>query len=100
MLIDSWSEYKELLESGAYYALDLSHIRILAFISKQREHTLLQEMLASDKCIEIHVSHNDGLRDQHDICDRPVWWLDILEKYANPQAVIFSEGNHKKQKAA
>lgn len=97
LLIDSWEEYRQLFESGLPYALDLSHLHILAARSGRQEHGLVADMLASERCLEIHVSSNDGSSDQHRICARPSdppWWLDLLA-HANPQAVIFSEGNHR-----
>jgi len=100
LLIDSWDEYRELFESGVPYALDLSHINILAKLSGEKDIPLLQEMLASENCIEIHVSDNDGSRDQHRICERKPWWHDLLMRYANPGAVVFSEGNHKRERAS
>lgn len=91
-LISTWHEYRVLLESGVKYALDLSHINILAERSGTREETLLQELLSSPSCIEIHVSGNDGQRDSHCQLASQPWWYQALLTHRNPDAVIFTEG--------
>lgn len=92
-LVSSWEEYRTLFESGVPYALDLSHLHIVATQSGRREETLVAEMLACERCLEIHVSANDGRGDRHDVCDAPPWWYALLAG-KHPAAVIFSEGNH------
>ena len=92
-LLSTWAEYQQLLESGAHYALDLSHLHIVATASGYVEWNLLRELLASPQCIEVHLSGNDGSADQHhalDVDAVPWWWS--LMACANPDAVIFSEG--------
>lgn len=92
-LFSAWEEYRLLLESGAHYALDLSHLNILACLSGRREEGLVQEMLACERCIEVHLSGNDGGSDQHlplDAADPP-WWYPLL-KYISPKATVFYEG--------
>lgn len=100
-LIDSWEEYRELFDSGAYYALDLSHLNILAAKTGRIERTLTAEMLACERCLEVHVSSNDGHHDQHDVCQRhhPPWWLALLEQHTHEKAVIFSEGDQRRARA-
>lgn len=105
LLINSWEEYRILFESGVPYALDLSHLNILAHHSGRREDALVSEMLSCERCLEVHVSHNDGSRDQHRTCNLPLsrfglgrahalWWLPLLS-HTHPNAVVFSEGNHR-----
>lgn len=94
-LISSWTEYAWLLASGLKYALDLSHLNIVARRSRSTERQLVNELLGSDKCIEVHVSGNDGVRDRHDVLDTAQWWSLSL-KNTNPNAVFFTEGNHKR----
>lgn len=91
-LISDWIQYQALFESGVPYALDLSHLNILTFHSRRCERTLVQEMLACERCIEVHLSANDGLHDQHRVLDREPWWWPLLE-HVHDDAVIFSEGN-------
>lgn len=90
-LISSWEEYRQLLESGVRYALDLSHLNILAVRSGRIEWSLVREMLANPCCLEVHVSSNDGSADQHLPLDTSPWWFPLLAD-VHEQAVIFSEG--------
>jgi len=92
-LLSSWEDYARLLEVSLPFALDLSHLNIVAARSRRREFGLVQELAASEHCLEIHVSANDGRADTHQVCgNEEPWWLPVLEN-ANPDAVIFSEGN-------
>jgi len=93
-LVASWKEYQQLLESRLPFALDLSHLHIVATSSGRIEATLVKEMLSSDSCLEVHVSTNDGQGDQHRICADTPWWADCIASI-HPHAVIFSEGNHR-----
>lgn len=97
-LVSSWCEYRQMFESNVSYAIDLSHLNILATRSGVRDDALLQEMLACERCIEVHVSDNDGQGDWHQVCEQPTWWLPLLP-HINPQAVVFSEGNHRRKRA-
>ena len=90
-LFSCWAEYRKLFESGVHYALDLSHLHILATQSGRIEWSLLHEMVSSPQCLEIHVSANDGTADQHRLLHEPTWWLPLLMQ-PHPEAVIFSEG--------
>jgi hypothetical protein len=94
-LVSTWPEYRQLLDSGLPFALDLSHIHILAVRTRRRESALLAEMLACANCIEVHVSDNDGRADQHHPCQETPWWACLLE-HINPGAVVFSEGNQRR----
>ena len=93
-LVSTWQEYREVLDSGVPFALDLSHLDIVRHRSGRQEDSLVQEMLSSTACLEVHLSDNDGRGDQHRLCERPAWWSGLLES-VNPGAVIFSEGNHR-----
>ena len=97
-LVSSWAEYRQMFESGLPYALDLSHLNILATRSGVRDDTLLLEMLACERCIEVHVSDNDGQCDWHQVCEQPAWWFPLLP-HINPNAVVFSEGNHRRKRS-
>ncbi|QKL61257.1 hypothetical protein HI808_06025 [Ralstonia solanacearum] len=92
-LVSTWDEYRVLFESGVPYALDLSHLNIVAH-RVNREDGLVADMLACERCIEVHVSDNDGTGDQHRICKAPPWWYRLLA-YLHPGAVVFAEGNHR-----
>lgn len=90
-LLDSWEEYKEMLESEVKYALDLSHLNILYHQSGRLEESLVKELLSSDMCIEIHVSDNDGISDRHLPIKEEPWWFPLLP-FSNESADIFYEG--------
>ena len=92
-LVSSWTEYQALFESGVPYAIDLSHLHIVATQSRRRELTLVAEMLDCERCLEVHVSANDGSGDWHQVCAEPPWWSVLLRR-VHPKAIIFSEGNH------
>ena len=90
--ISTWQEYRAVFERSMRYALDLSHLNILACKTGMRDVGLVREMLASDQCLEIHLSGNDGEHDQHAPVDGDVWWRPLLA-YAHPDAVLFTEEN-------
>lgn len=94
LLVSTWDEYVQVFESGVPYVLDLSHINILATATRQRNVGLVSEMLACERCAEVHVSANDGRGDWHQVCDEAPWWASLLPM-TTPSAVIFSEGNHR-----
>jgi hypothetical protein len=93
-LVSSWAEYRMLFDSNVPYALDLSHLNILAHQSRKRETALVAEMLACERCLEVHVSDNDGNGDWHRICGEPPWWFSLLAS-VHEGATIFAEGNHR-----
>ena len=91
-LVSTWREYQLLFESRVPYALDLSHLHILATQTGVCDAQLVREMLAGPHCLEVHVSHNDGVNDRHELCGEPApWWFALLREI-NPDAVVFSEG--------
>ena len=93
-LLSTWDEYQALLESPAAFAIDLSHVHILVTRTRRLELQLLREMLNCDRCLEVHVSDNDGTSDQHRVCQRQPWWWPLLQEI-HPAAVVFTEGNHR-----
>jgi len=90
-LFDSWQQYRHLLESQAYYALDLSHLNVLAYQTGQYPFVLVDELLACERCVEVHLSANDGSCDAHLPLTQKPWWWPLLDK-AHPQATFFYEG--------
>lgn len=96
-LVSSWGEYAWLLDSGLDFAVDLSHLNILSHRLGQVQFGLLEEMLSSEKCLEIHVSGNDGQDDSHHVLKSDPWWLSYLRN-AHREAVFFTEGCMKKPK--
>jgi hypothetical protein len=95
LLVSTWDEYRRLFESGTPFVVDLSHLNILARQSGVLDLALTRAMLASPRCLEVHLSDNDGRADTHAICGRTTWWHSLLDAI-HPEAVVFSEGNHRK----
>jgi hypothetical protein len=93
-LIQDWAEYAWLLESGLDYALDLSHLNIVARKSGSWEKGLVKEMLSCERCIEVHLSDNDGLADRHLKLNKAPYWWDLIDSI-NANAVVFSEGSQR-----
>lgn len=93
-MLSTWDEYRWLLESGLKYALDVSHLNIVAIKSNGADLGLTKALLESPNMIELHLSHNNGQSDAHVPmrgCNAP-WWVPLLDS-ANPKAVAFTEGN-------
>jgi hypothetical protein len=96
-LISSWSEYNWLLESELNMAIDLSHLQIVAKHEGYWNADLVQALLQSEKCLEIHVSSNDGINDSHTDVVGEEDWLKLLN-VANKTSVIFTEENQIKRR--
>ena len=94
-LLSSWDEYARLLEANIPFAIDVSHLNIVAHIEGRRELELTAELLRHANCMEIHVSSNRGRADSHrpipDI-EREWWYPALLQK--NRSAWIFAEENY------
>ncbi len=87
----TWEEYEQTLNSGVHFALDLSHVNILFHYTQKWDEALIQDMLESPNCIEVHLSGNDGKADRHlPLCQEPVWWEVYLR--SRIQGDIFYEG--------
>ncbi|MFZ5699634.1 MAG: hypothetical protein ACOY9J_13150 [Pseudomonadota bacterium] len=93
-LFSTWAEYRRLLNSNVHYALDLSHLHIVASRTGVTELGLVRELLACERCIEVHLSHNDGRADQHRPLLEAPWWFSLLGS-VNPAATFFSEGRQR-----
>lgn len=93
-LLHDWAEYETLLTNDVHFAIDLSHLNI---VTRRfgRQDALVLDLINHPRCIEIHVSDNDGIRDIH----RPLaagkepWWLPLLTVCGNDWAPIFYEGD-------
>lgn len=94
-LLATWEEYAQLLESGVSYALDLSHLQIVAAKSGRWETTLVKDLLSSSACLEVHISSNDGMTDAHHTVRGDETWLDWLGGM-HPDAVLFTEENQRR----
>ena len=88
----------EAVKKGAYDYIskppDLNRL-LITIRNAMDKTTLVAEMLACERCIEVHVSDNDGQGDWHQVCAEPPWWHPLLP-HIHPHAVVFSEGNHRR----
>ena len=102
-LVSTWEEYRWLMESGLYYAIDLSHIHILSVQCRNQQRELLADLLTHSNCREIHISHNCGRKDGHQMIETSVWkelwwreiWLDSMSQRVDDLPAHFTEGNQK-----
>lgn len=92
-LIDSWPAYEWLMDQGIAYAIDLSHLKIVARADGGWQDDLVKALLINPDCVEVHVSDNDGLQDKHLVQQEPMPWHGLLD-FVQPNATIFSEGDH------
>lgn len=100
---DIWSNsieaYEKLMNSGLFFVVDLSHLNILYYKENKNDliKELTKELLNHKNCIEVHISGNNGIYDQHHIIqDKNIWWLDIL-KNSKYQKTIFCESKQSKE---
>ncbi|MFA0809294.1 hypothetical protein [Microbulbifer epialgicus] len=94
LLVSTWEEYKKLMLSGVFYALDMSHLNIVATKERYWDLELLVELLSHPHCIEVHISGNNGYADKHEpifVETLPAWWQ--FMDHVGPNAVIFTESN-------
>lgn len=96
-LFADWASMERWLETGLPFALDLSHVNIIARKEGRRDDLLLA-LLSSPGLIELHISGNDGHSDRHLGLAAWPWWHQVAEAAtpANPDATTFTEGNHLK----
>ena len=97
--VDSWAEYRLLMDSGVCYAIDLSHLNILARVHNEIDMGLANDLVCHPNCIEIHVSDNDGMSDRHQMmrpqAEQMMWWIPLLARAVRqrPEALVFSESS-------
>lgn len=99
--LQSWEEMAWLLNARIPFALDLSHLNIIAHHERKIELGLTRELLASEYLIEVHISHNDGRQDSHAAMadGGPIWWDALL--HGIPSGVeVFYEGHEMRGPAA
>ena len=92
-LVRNWDQYQQLLDADIPYAIDLSHLNIVAKAEGHRFY-LVQKLLASYNCKEVHLSSNHGRLDSHlpFTKEKHEWWWPLLE-YCQAETRIFSEEN-------
>ena len=94
--VDSVEGYRWLLESGLAMAIDVSHLHIVHSQAGSFDKGLLEALLQSERCLEVHLSHNDGRRDLHLPLpfEPPWWWTTVREaKAVRPNLVVLCESS-------
>lgn len=93
-LISTWTEYEQLLHADIPYAIDLSHLHIVATTERKRPLQLVRDLLRSQHCREIHLSANNGRVDAHQPWSESnsEWWWEVLDS-RHDQCVVFCEEN-------
>lgn len=93
-LMDTWDEYQAVYDSGAFVALDLSHLKLLPWHDSTKRREQWQGWLASPQTLEIHLSDNDCRSDAHQLLMDAPFWFDAFKKAKlSDKTVVFSEGN-------
>lgn len=92
-LLATWDEHEKLIEADVDFAIDLSHLGIVAKRERRQRHDLVKALVSSPHCLECHVSDNDARADSHRplTAGSPPWWLPFLGD-VHQEAVIFYEG--------
>lgn len=89
--LSTWQDYEGLLSADVFYALDLSHLNIVHQVEGPAPQGLVEALLMNPRCIEVHLSGNDGMSDRHLPCMGDEWWTPHLE-HIHPDAAVFYEG--------
>ena len=95
-LLSSWAEYAWLLATDIHYVIDLSHVAIVAHRERREDLALVLKLVNNPRCLEVHVSDNDGRADEHRLLARHPWWWPVLDD-VHPATVVFSEGNQRRK---
>lgn len=89
--IATLAEYRAVMESGVRYVVDLSHIHICAVAERNRDLGLVKALVENERCLEVHLSANNGRRDEHRLITHRPWWWPAID-HIHPRASVFSEG--------
>jgi len=93
--------YQWLLQSGAAMAIDVSHLHIVRCMESGFDEELLEALLESDRCLEVHLSHNNGRADQHrELPQEPPWWWSAVcqARARRPELLVFYESNRRQRR--
>jgi len=73
-----YNNLESILQSSRYnnFCIDYSHINV--WCNNNREQTIIECLLATEKAEEIHLSSNKGRRDSHDYIEENEWFMPYL----------------------
>lgn len=95
--MDTWEAYQQVYDCGFFVALDLSHLNLLKPMPFTQ--AVLRNWLEHKNTIEVHVSDNDGTRDQHKLLfkNNPPFWLNAFNESLldTRYTTVFSESNQR-----
>lgn len=96
-LVSNWQEYRAVFASGVPPTRSTCRTCTSSPPTGRPETTLVAEMLACERCIEVHLSANDGRGDWHEVCTEDVWWHALLphphpRQWCSPRATTAGRG--------
>jgi hypothetical protein len=69
--------------------VDLSHVHIWSKGCGVTTRQLVQAMLDNHEVAGLHLSHNDGRRDSHDLIPEDVWYSDCIDEWLPGRLATF-----------
>jgi hypothetical protein len=69
--------------------VDLSHVHIWSKGCSVKTRQLVQTMLDNHEVAGLHLSHNDGRRDSHDLIPEDVWYSDCIDEWLPGRLATF-----------
>lgn len=83
--IEEIKEFMSLVPSSVGLLLDLGHLNISSSILKFNRDYFIDEYLElfGDRLLEIHISENNGLKDEHLPIKKSSWQLEVIKKIYN-----------------
>jgi len=91
--LSSYNDHEDMFyKTNLKYVIDFSHFNIINSVEKRIDFHLLKEMIESPRCLEIHISDNDGEKDSHHKITKELWWFSMMSNASLTSSVnIFSE---------
>ncbi len=98
--ISTLKEYEQLLSLDVFFVIDLSHLQIVAEFENTIPKDLTTALLEHKNCIEIHVSDNNLISDQHQLIATNRWWIEVLNnaKISSNNTIFIESDQRAKRK--
>lgn len=92
---NSFYVYEKILNSDLNFAIDLSHLNIayskMSKLEQQEFYELSVKLINNNRCLEIHISGNDGSHDEHKPIQGNEWWFGLLSELNSQSPILFCE---------